>query len=112
LLKGGVTMEYNELLKTKCTLKEYSFLALLIANDYADSLFLTSFGQVIGKPYKDPEGNYISSQISLTDVIIINNNGVKTNYTDFTFTLFIDQVIAMTPIDRDYFLSQLDDSGY
>lgn len=99
-------MELDKMIKEKCTLKEINTLSLLKLYKYSNMLFITSFGQIIGKPYNDPEGNQISSHIRLTDVIIISN-GIKTNYGDFTFTLFIDQIIAISPIDKDVFLAQI-----
>lgn len=100
-------MELDKMIKEKSTLKEINFLTLLKVYKYCNMLFITSFGQIIGKPYDNPEGNQVSSHILLSDVIIISN-GTKNNYGNFTFTLFIDQIIAVSPIDRDVFLSQIE----
>ena len=100
-------MELEKMIKEKSTLKEVNFFSLLKLYKYSNMLFITSFGQIIGKPYNNPEGNPISSHILLTDVIIISN-GNKTNYGNFTFNIFIDQIIAVSPIDRDVFLSQIE----
>lgn len=99
-------MEYKQIVREKCTLKEFHFLSLLSTYNYSDMLFITSYGQVIGKPYKETDEFEVASQIILSDVIIINNAGIKTVYHGSVFNLFIDQVIMMMQIDRENFLSQ------
>ncbi|HEY5555961.1 hypothetical protein [Acetobacterium sp.] len=103
-------MEYSTLSKEKCSLKEFNILGNLEMNNYSDMLFLTSYGYIIGKPFnseeeveKDPA---IYSHIILSDVVIVRDTQV-TNFNGPIFLLYIDQIIATTPIDRKSFLNQM-----
>jgi len=103
-------LELGTFIKEKCTLKELGIFGNLKANGFSDTLFLTGYGYIIGKPYEDVDiesnAEIISSYITLSDVIIIRD-GVVTTFSDFVFTLYVDQIIATSPIDRDSFLSQM-----
>lgn len=92
-------------LKAKASLKEMITLTLL-KNE--DTLFLTSAGSILGKPYT-ANADLISSYILLTDVVIISTYSPlkTTTFKGSYFQLAIDQITAITPIDRDSFLSQL-----
>ncbi|MBK5243667.1 MAG: hypothetical protein JJE18_01340 [Eubacteriaceae bacterium] len=103
-------MEYSTLSKEKCSLKEFNILGNLEMNNYSDMLFLTSYGYIIGKPFKSEEEEAdpsIYSHIILSEVIIVRDTQV-TNFSGPIFLLYIDQIIATTPIDRDSFLAQIE----
>lgn len=102
-------MTYPEMIKEKCTLKEIDVLSVLKIHNFEEMLFLTSYGYIIGKPYAniDEQGKQeIQSSILLENVTIIHENQ-NSNFKDGTFYLYIDQIIGMWQIDRDSFLSQM-----
>lgn len=103
-------MNLETLIKEKCTLKELGIYTNLKTHDFTDMLFLTSYGYIIGTPYVEPDipetAEVISSYIILSNVVIVRDDKA-TFFNGKTFFLYVDQIIATSPIDRDSFLQQL-----
>ena len=104
-LIGLLNKQSDKNLKTKASLKEITTPAILSDKD---TLFLTSAGSILGKPYVEKD-SLLSGYILLTDVLIITEySPLKTvTFNGSCFQLAIDQIIAYTPIDRESFLNQL-----
>ncbi|MFR1708962.1 MAG: hypothetical protein ACLSV2_08690 [Clostridium sp.] len=90
----------------RATLKELTTTHIL----KEDTLFITSGGFIIGRPYVD-EKPVVSGYIIISDVIIMDSLYPpirKSAFHKASFQLAIDQIIAFTTIDRESFLQQLE----
>jgi len=96
----------ENIIKEKCTLKDFQIVSVFKTYEQNDDfLFITPNGYLIGKPNFE-EQYEVSSFILLSDVIHIAN-GNKNIFNGSVFHLAVDQIIALSPIVRDSFLSEL-----
>lgn len=98
-------MDIQKNIQEKCTLKEKQIMKLLKSSSESNFLFITPNGYFIGKPCLE-EMPPVSAFIIFSDIIFINN-GQATEFNNFCFYLAVDQIITVTPIDSDSFLSKL-----
>lgn len=101
-------MELEKIIKEKCSLKEFEIIAVIRSYKQDDFLFITPNGYLIGKLYLEEEP-MISSFLKLTDVVHING-GITNSFNNFIFDLAVNQIIAVSPIDREAFFAQIKSS--